>query len=67
MSRNTAAVVTVGLIAASFIAIWFSFVRAEPETTVTRAHAAAAPMTSPFDIMLRHGKTLPVEHWRDAF
>jgi hypothetical protein len=67
MSRNIATAVIVGLIAASFIGIWFSFVHVKPDATVTTAQAAAAPMPSPFDIMVRHGKTLPVEHWRDAF
>jgi hypothetical protein len=67
MSRNIAAAMTVGLIAAVFIVIWSKFVSVEPETTVTRAHAAAAPIISPFEIMVGHGKNLPAEHWRDAF
>ena len=71
MSRNIAAAVTVSLIAATFMIIWLGAVRVEPETpvTVARAEAAAvaAPMISPFDIMVRHGKSLPVEQWRDPF
>ena len=71
MSRSIAAAVTIGLITAAFIIIWSGLVHVEPETatSVTRADAAAvaAPMISPFGIMTRHGKTLPVEHWRDAF
>jgi hypothetical protein len=71
MSRKVAATVTAGLMAAAFIIIWFGFVGVEPETgtAVTRADAAAiaAPMISPLDIMLKHGKTLPVEQWREPF
>jgi hypothetical protein len=70
MSREMAATVMVGLLAAIII-IWSGFVRVEPETatTVTRADAAsvAAPTISPFEIMVGHGKNLPAEHWRDAF
>ena len=70
MSRTIASVVTVGLVAVAFI-IWSGFIRVEPETatTVGRADAAAvaAPVISPLDIMMRHGKTLPAEHWGDAF
>jgi uncharacterized membrane protein YqhA len=69
MSRKIAAAVMVGLMAAIII-IWSGFVRVEPETatTVTRADAAsvAAPMISPFDLMMKHGKSLPLEAW-DAF
>jgi hypothetical protein len=71
MSRNMRAIVTAGLVAAAFIIIWPGFVRVEPETatTVSRADAAAiaAPMILPLDIMISHGKTLPVEQWRDPF
>jgi hypothetical protein len=71
MGRNIAAAVTVGLIAATFIVIWSGVVRVKPEATaavaMVDAAAVAAPMTSPFDIMMSHGKTLPVEQWRDAF
>lgn len=70
MRRNIAAAVTLGLMAATFIIIWSRLVHVEPEaaTTVTKAEAAAiaAPLISPFDIMMKHGKTLPVEQW-DAF
>jgi hypothetical protein len=69
MSRKIAAAVMVGLTAAIFI-IWSGFVRVEPETgtTITRADAAsvAAPMISSFDLMMKHGKSLPLEAW-DAF
>jgi hypothetical protein len=69
MSKNIAAAVMVGLMAA-IIVIWSGSVRVEPETatTVTRADAAsvAVPMISPFDLMMRHGRPLPVEAW-DAF
>jgi hypothetical protein len=67
MSRSIAAAMIVSLIVASFIGIWFSLVQVEPDTTIATAQAAPVPMPSPFDIMVRHGKTLPVEHWRDVF
>jgi hypothetical protein len=70
MSRKVAAAVMVGLMAAIII-IWSGFGRVEPDSarTVTRADAASvlAPMISPFEIMVGHGKNLPAEHWRDAF
>jgi hypothetical protein len=44
-TREIAAAVTVGLVAATFIVVWSSVVWVETETTVTRAHAAAAPIT----------------------
>jgi hypothetical protein len=70
MRRNIATAVTVGLMAAAFIIIWSRFGYVEPEsaTAVTSANAAAGagPMISPFEIMAKHSKYLPVESW-DAF
>jgi hypothetical protein len=49
------------------IVTWLVFVNLEPKAaaTVAKADAAAAEraISSPFELMANHGKTLPVEHW----
>ena len=47
------------------IAGW-NFGSPEPKAIGTAEAAAAAELISPFEIMARHGKNLPVEAW-DAF
>jgi hypothetical protein len=48
------------------IAGW-NFGASEPKAAIATADAAvAADLISPFEIMVRHGKSLPVEAW-DAF
>jgi len=48
------------------IAGW-NFGSPEPKAAIGTAEAAAAAeLISPFEIMVRHGKNLPVEAW-DAF
>jgi len=69
MSRIIGATAAVVLTVAA-IAIWSKFVHVEPETAATVMEAAAVerpPMISPFEIMIKHGKNLPVQEWRDAF
>ena len=46
------------------IAGW-DFGAPEPKAAIATAEAAATPI-SPFEIMVRHGKSLPMEAW-DAF
>jgi hypothetical protein len=68
MSRIIA-VAAFGLMAATVV-FWPTFFHVKPQATATVAKAEAAerpPMISPFDIMIKHGKNLPIEKWRDAF
>jgi hypothetical protein len=62
-----AAFVTFMVLAASGY-VWKKSGLVKPQTIVTRADAAGTPMTiSPFEIMVQHGKNLPVENWTDPF
>ncbi|MBV8240530.1 MAG: hypothetical protein JOY75_07005 [Hyphomicrobiales bacterium] len=48
------------------IAGW-NFGAPEPKAAIATAEAAVAPtLISPFELMVRHGKSLPAEAW-DAF
>jgi hypothetical protein len=71
MSRTIGFVTILGMMGASVIIVWPNLVQIEPEaaTSVTRAEAAVAiktPTISPFEIMAKYGKNLPMEVW-DAF
>ncbi len=65
VSRILQAATILVLIAATF-AISSKFVHVKPEARIAEA-AAVFPMISPFDIMIKQGKNLPVEEWGDAF
>jgi hypothetical protein len=53
--------------ATTMILAGWNFGASEPKAAIATAEAAvAADVMSPFEIMVRHGKNLPVEAW-DAF
>jgi hypothetical protein len=62
------AIVAFGLMSTASIS-WLAFINVEPRTTatVTTATAAAAAaegrMIPPFELMIKHGKLVPVEQW----
>ena len=67
--RTIATVATLGFMAAAVV-VWpkLTPVRSDVQAAV----AAGAPiekssMISPLELMLRHGGSLPVEHWREGF
>jgi hypothetical protein len=69
MSRIIVPLATLGFLAGTIV-ISSNFVRVKPEhaATLTQAQAKEGlPIVSPFDIMIKHGKTVAVEEWRDAF
>ena len=67
--RRIALIAAICFVAATtmIIAGW-NFGAPEPKAAIATAEAAAAAATpiSPFEIMVRHGKSLPLEAW-DAF
>jgi hypothetical protein len=50
------------------IVAWSRIMVIKPEAAAAAAEAAAEgpPIISPFDIMIEHGKNLPLEDWRPA-
>lgn len=68
MSKLILAVATLGLLAGTTI-IWSDFVRVKPKLaiTITQAEAEELMMLSPFEIMIKQGKSTPAEEWRYAF
>jgi hypothetical protein len=66
--RKMILLATICVVAATtmIIAGW-NFGASEPKAAIVTAEAAvAADVMSPFEIMVRHGKNLPMEAW-DAF
>jgi hypothetical protein len=62
-----AAFATIMVLAASGY-VWTKSGPVMSQAVVTRAIAAGTPLTiSPFEIMVQHGKNLPVENWVDPF
>ena len=56
-----------GVAATTMIIAGWNFGAPEPKAVIATAEAAvAADLISPFEIMVRHGKSLPIEAW-DAF
>lgn len=66
MTKATLAATAIFVIVAAIIA-WPHFIAVNSQTAATAMAVEVAPMISPFDIMLRHGKNPPVEDWRDPF
>lgn len=70
MTRITVAASAAGLLAATAVITWSRSAHVEPKSAASVAAAGAAatsaPMISPFEIMVKHGKDLPIEAW-DAF
>ncbi len=50
------------------IVAWSRIMVIKPEAAaaVPKAVAEGPPIISPFDIMIKHGKDLPLEDWRPA-
>jgi hypothetical protein len=68
MSRIVVVTAAIAGMVAAIIA-WSKLTVVEPEASVAATNAEAAegpPIISPFDIMLKQGKHLPVEDWRPA-
>ena len=67
MRKITFVAATCGLIVTTLIVAGWRFAPTEPNaaTATTGAAARLAPI-SPFEMMARHGKSLPVQAW-DAF
>ena len=66
--RRIALIAAICVVAATtmIIAGW-NFGAPEPKAAIATADAAtAAALISPFELMVRHGKNLPMEAW-DAF
>ena len=67
MSRTVRAAGTIVLVVAAFAALDFLEVKQEAGVTVTREKAEGAggsPVISPFDMMLKLSKSLPIEDWK---
>ena len=65
--KTVIVIATLMLIAAGSI-IWSRSGSTEHQETAKKAKAAEASITiSPLEIMLEHGKILPVESWGDPF
>jgi len=67
MSRTVRAAETIALVVAAFAALDFLEVKPEAGMTVTREKAEGAggsPVISPFDMMLKLGKSFPIEDWK---
>ena len=61
---------TIVVIAATFAALSLMAVKPEAGVTVAKERAGEAgepPTISPFNIMLRHGKDLPLEDWGPVY
>jgi hypothetical protein len=68
MSKIIGAAVAIAMVVVAIVA-WSKFIVVKPEAAAAATEAAAAegpPIISPFDIMIKHGKNLPVEDWRPA-
>ena len=65
--RKMTLVATICVVAVTtmIIAGW-NFGAGEPKAIATAEAAVAADLMSPFELMVRHGKNLPMEAW-DAF
>jgi hypothetical protein len=67
MRRITLVAAICFVAATTMIIAGWKFGAPEPKATIATADAAAAAkLISPFEIMARHGKSLPIEAW-DAF
>ena len=67
MRRITLVAAICVVAATTMIIAGWNFGAPEPKVAIATAEpAAAAELISPFEIMVRHGKNLPVEAW-DAF
>jgi hypothetical protein len=67
MRRITLVAAICVVAATTMIIAGWNFGAPEPKVAIATAEAAAAAeLISPFEIMVRHGKNLPVEAW-DAF
>jgi len=67
MRRITLVAAICVVAATTMIIAGWNFGAPEPKVTIATAEAAAtAELISPFEIMVRHGKNLPVDAW-DAF
>ena len=67
MSRAVRAAGTMVLVVAAFAALDILEVKPEAGMTVTKEKAEGAggsPVVSPFDMMLKLGKSLPIEDWK---
>jgi hypothetical protein len=67
MSKIVGAAVAIAVMVVAIVA-WSYFMVVKPEAAASAKAAAAAgpPIISPFDIMIKHGKNLPLEDWRPA-
>src|SRR6266851_2830566 len=68
MSRIVVAAAAIAVMITTTVA-WSNFMVVKPEAAAAATKAAAAegpPIISPFDIMIKHGKNLPLEDWRPA-
>ncbi len=67
MRRTTLVAAICGVAAATMMIAGWKFGASEPKAAIATTEAvAAANLISPFEIMVRHGKSLPTEAW-DAF
>jgi hypothetical protein len=67
MRKITLVAAICGVAATTMIIAGWKFGTPEPKAVIATAEAAAAAkLISPFEIMVRHGKNVPVEAW-DAF
>jgi len=67
MRRITLVAAICVVAATTMIIAGWNFGAPEPKAVIATADAAvAADLISPFEIMIRHGKNLPMEAW-DAF
>ncbi len=70
MSRTVRTAGTVVLMFAAFATLDFLVAKPEAGTTVTEERAdetGGPPAISPFDIMLKLGKSLPLESWNSGY
>ncbi len=67
MSKIIGAAVAITVIVVAIVA-WSNFVVVKPEAAAATNVTAAEnqPTISPFDLMIRLGKNLPLEDWRPA-
>ena len=68
MSRIVVAAAAIAMMITTTVA-WSNFMVVKPEAAAAATTAPVAegrPIISPFDIMIRLGKNLPLEDWRPA-
>jgi len=67
MSKIIGAAVAISMMVAAIFA-WSKFIAVKPEAAAVATAAAVddPPTISPFDTMIKRGKSLPVEDWRPA-